>query len=100
MIAETWFAVAIMLGVHADGTQDVFIFQQPEEHGHFHTVTQCKDYVKDNTISIVKALLNEYGPRPVQKVLCVSEKNVKRFVEERDLMDLKSWSLAIFVDKN
>ena len=90
MIAETWFAVAVMLGIHADGTQDVYIFQQPEEHGHFHSSMECKDYVKDNTISIVKALLNEYGPRPVQKVLCVPEKNVRRFIEERDLMDLKS----------
>ena len=85
MIAETWFAVAIMLGVHADGTQDVFIFQQPEEHGHFHSAMQCKDYVKDNPLPLINALVAEYGPRPIQKVLCVPEKNVRQFIEERDL---------------
>ena len=62
MIAETWFAVAIMLGVHSDGTQDVFIFQQPEEHGHFHSSTECKQYVQDNSLSVIKALVIEYGP--------------------------------------
>ena len=85
MIAETWFAVAVMLGVHADGTQDVYIFQQPEEHGHFHSARQCKDYVKDNPLPLIKALVEEYGPRPIQKVLCVPEKNVRQFIEERDL---------------
>ena len=85
MIAETWFAVAIMLGVHADGTQDVFIFQQPEKHGHFHTAMQCKDYVKDNPLPLINTLVEEYGPRPIQKVLCVPEKNVRQFIEERDL---------------
>ena len=85
MIAETWFAVAVMLGVHADGTQDVFIFQQPEEHGHFHSAMQCKDYVKDNPLPLINTLVEEYGPRPIQKVLCVPEKNVRQFIEERDL---------------
>ena len=90
MIVETWFAVAIMLGVHSDGTQDVYIFQHPEEHGHFHSSTQCRDYVQDNPIPIVNALVIEYGPRPIQKIICVPEKNVKRFIEEQNLRDLKS----------
>ena len=85
MIAETWFAVAIMLGVHSDGTQDVFIFQQPEEHGHFHSSTECKQYVQDNSLSDIKALVIEYGPRPIEKILCVPEKNVRQFIEERNL---------------
>ena len=85
MIAETWFAVAIMLGVHSDGTKDVFIFQQPEEHGHFHSSTECKQYVQDNSLSVIKALVIEYGPRPIEKILCVPEKNVRQFIEERNL---------------
>ena len=85
MIIETWFAVAIMLGVHSDGTKDVFIFQQPKEHGHFHSSTECKQYVQDNPLPIIKALVTEYGPRPIEKVLCVPEKNVRQFIEERNL---------------
>ena len=82
---ETWFIVAIMLGVHSDGTQDVFVFQQPKEHGHFHSSVECRDYVRDNPIPIIKALANQYGSRPIQKVLCVPEKNVRQFIEERNL---------------
>ena len=85
MIIETWFAVAIMLGVHSDGTKDVFIFQQPEEHGHFHSSTECKQYVQDNSLSVIKALVIEYGPSPIKKILCVPEKNVRQFIEERNL---------------
>ena len=36
MIAEAWFAVAVMLGVHENGMQDILIFKQPD-HGHFHS---------------------------------------------------------------
>ena len=87
---ETWFAVAIMLGVHSDGTQDVFVFEQPKEHGHFHSSVECRDYVRDNPLPIIKALANQYGSRPIQKVLCVPEENVRQFIEERDIDALKS----------
>ena len=87
---ETWFAVAIMLGVHSDGTQDVFVFQQPKEHGHFHSSVECRDYVRDNPIPIIKAQANQYGSRPIQKVLCVPEENVRQFIQERDIDFLKS----------
>ena len=87
---ETWFAVAIMLGVHSDGTQDVFVFQQPKEHGHFHSSVECRDYVRDNPIPIIKALANQYGSRPIQKVLCVPEENVRQFIQERYIDFLKS----------
>ena len=85
MIVETWFAVAIMLGVHSDGTQDVYIFQKPEEHGHFHSSTQCRDYVRDNPVPIIKALTNQYGNQPLEKILCVPEENVRKFIEGQKL---------------
>ena len=87
---EGWFAIAIMLGVHSDGTKDVYIFQQPKEHGHFHSSVECRDYVRDNPLPIIKALANQYGSRPIQKVLCVPEENVRQFIEERDIDFLKS----------
>ena len=85
MIAETWFAVAIMLGVHSDGTQDVFIFEQPKEHGHFHSSVECRNYVRDNPLPFIKALASQYGPRPIEKVICVPEENVKRFITELNI---------------
>ena len=85
---ETWFAVAIMLGVHSGGTQDVFVFEQPKKHGHFHSSVECRDFVRDNPIPIIKALANQYGKRPIQKVLCVHEENVKKFLVEQNLKEL------------
>ena len=85
---ETWFAVAIMLGVHSDGTQDVYIFEKPKKHGHFHSSVECRDFVRDNPIPIIKALANQYGKRPIQKVLCVHEENVKKFLVEQNLKEL------------
>ena len=88
MIVETWFIVAVMLGVHSDGTQDVYIFEKPKEHGHFHSSVECRDFVRDNPIPIIKALANQYGKRPIQKVLCVHEENVKKFLVEQNLKEL------------
>ena len=85
---ETWFIVAIMLGVHSDGTQDVYIFEKPKEHGHFHSSMECRDFVRDNPIPIIKALAKQYDGRPIQKVMCVPEENVMRFIKEQDISNL------------
>ena len=87
-MVEAWFIVAVMLGVHSDGTQDVYIFEKPKEHGHFHSSMECRDFVRDNPIPIIKALAKQYGGRPIQKVICVPEENVKKFLVEQNLKEL------------
>ena len=47
MIVKAWFIVAVMSGVFSDGTKDVFIFQHPSDHGHFHTSATCYKYIGD-----------------------------------------------------
>ncbi len=85
---EGWFAIAIMLGVHSDGTKDVYIFQQPKEHGHFHSAMECRDFVRNNPVPIIKTLVERYSGRPVEKLLCVHEKKVKKFLVEQNLKEL------------
>ena len=85
MIKEAWFIVAIMSGVYEDGTKDVFIFQEPQEHGHFHSSTDCRDHVRNNPVPIMTALSNQYGNQPLEKILCVPEQNVRNFLEGRAL---------------
>mgnify|MGYP003311226878 FL=1 len=85
MIKEAWFIVAIMSGVNEDGTKDVFIFQEPQEHGHFHSSTDCRDHVRNNPVPIMTALSNQYGNQPLEKILCVPEENVRKFLEGRAL---------------
>ena len=85
MIKEAWFIVAIMSGVYEDGTKDVFIFQEPQEHGHFHSSTDCRDHVRNNPVPIMTALSNQYGNQPLEKILCVPEQNGRKFLEGRAL---------------
>ena len=85
MIKEAWFIVAIMSGVYEDGTKDVFIFQEPQEHGHFHSSTDCRDHVRNHPVPIMTALSNQYGNQPLEKILCVPEENVRKFIEGKKL---------------
>ena len=57
MIVKAWFIVAIMSGVYTDGTKDIFIFQHPEDHGHFHNAAMCQKFIGDHPFKIAKALM-------------------------------------------
>ena len=85
MIKEAWFIVAIMSGVYEDGTKDVFIFQEPQEHGHFHSSLECRDHVRNNPVPIMQALTDQYANQPLEKILCVPEENVRKFIEGQRL---------------
>ena len=85
MIVKAWFIIAVMSGVYTDGTKDVFIFQEPQEHGHFHSSTDCRVHVRNNPVPIMTALSNQYGNQPLEKILCVPEQNVRKFLEGRAL---------------
>ena len=88
-MVEGWFIVAIMAGIYSDGTKDVFIFQEPKEHGHFHSSVDCRDYVRVNPLPIVTTLANHYGPnKPVEKLLCIHEEKVEKFLVEYDMKEL------------
>ena len=82
MITQAWFIVAIMTGVYSDGTKDIFIFQHPSDHGHFHTSAMCYKYIGDNPFKLVKALVNEYGDRSPEKIMCVPEDTIESFMEQ------------------
>ena len=62
-----------MSGVYADGTKDVFIFQEPKDHGHFHSSTYLYKFVRNNPFPIMTALSNQYGNQPLEKIMCVPE---------------------------
>ena len=55
MIVKAWFIVAVMSGVYTDGTKDIFIFQNPPDHGHFHNVATCQKFIGDHPFKLAKA---------------------------------------------
>ena len=81
-MVKAWFIVAVMTGVYSDGTQDVFIFQHPSDHGHFHNSSVCQKYIGEHPFKIVEALVNEYGDRSPEKVMCVPEETIESFMEQ------------------
>ena len=81
-MVKAWFIVAVMTGIYSDGTQDVFIFQHPSEHGHFHNSYTCQKYIGDNPFKLVKALVREYGDRSPEKIMCVPEEAIESFMEQ------------------
>ena len=87
MISKAWFIVAIMLGIQSDGRQDVYIFKEPKSHGHFHSAMECRDHIRDNPLPIIETLGVQYGGRPIQKVMCVPEENVRKFIFQSQALD-------------
>jgi hypothetical protein len=82
MITKAWFIVAVMTGVYTDGTKDIFIFQHPLEHGHFHSSNMCQKFIGDHPFKIAKALIEEFGNRPPEQIICVPEEAIEMFMEQ------------------
>tara|TARA_X000001382_G_scaffold54064_1_gene36858 strand:- start:160 stop:432 length:273 start_codon:yes stop_codon:yes gene_type:complete len=82
MITKAWFIVAVISGVYTDGTKDIFIFEHPKQHGHFHSSAMCQKFIGDNPFKIAKALVKEFGNRPPEQLLCVPEETVEMFMQE------------------
>ena len=51
MITKAWFIVAVMSGVYTDGTKDVFIFNNPLDHGHFHSSHTVSKFYRKSSFS-------------------------------------------------
>ena len=79
---KAWFIVAVMTGVYSDGTKDIFIFQHPLDHGHFHSSTMCQKFIGDNPFKIAKALVQEFGNSPPEPLICVPEEPIEMFMEQ------------------
>ena len=74
-----------MFGVHEDGKVDVYIFRDPKNSPGFHSSNSCNDYVRENVLSMLEELQENYGGRPLQQILCVPHNDVERFIKENDI---------------
>ena len=81
-MVKAWFIVVVMTGIYSDGTKDIFIFQNPLEHGHFHSSTMCQKFIGDNPFKLARALIKQYGNRPPEQIMCVPEETIESFMEQ------------------
>ena len=79
MITKAWFIVAVMSGVYTDGTKDIFIFQNPLEHRHFHSSTMCQKLIETNPYNLHMALLTQSGTTLPEQIMCVPSDTVNMF---------------------
>ena len=80
MITKAWFIVAMMAGEYSDGSKDIYILNEPVKPGYFLSRKDCRNYIKDNPIRILKVLGDYYGnDRNLEKIFCFSEETIKNF---------------------
>ena len=42
----------------------------------------CQKFIGDHPFKIAKALVQEFGDRPPERIICVPEKTIEKFMEE------------------
>ena len=76
--------MAIMTQVYSDNSLDTYIWYKPV----FDNQQQCVEYVKQNNEPIYFTLMREFPNDELNKLLCVQEDKLKKFLEineaERD----------------
>lgn len=73
----TWFLMAIMSITHLGGEIDTFIWTKPT----FKSSEECIQWVKDNNQPIYFTLKEKFPNDKLDKLFCVQEDKLKRFLE-------------------
>ena len=74
-----WLVIVIFAGISPTGGKDLYVFNNPT----FDTQTQCQDDISDpNVVPIlVKKVIQDNGPKKIEKVVCMLDKDFKELLE-------------------
>lgn len=72
-----WFIYVIMIGMYADGTQDTYLFTEPT----LPSLEACQEYVYKNSDVIRKDMMIQFNGKQIDKVFCIEEEKLKKFLE-------------------
>lgn len=77
-----WMIVVVFANLSPVGEKEMYIFVNPT----FDTQYECQaDISNPEVIPILaKKVLEENGPRPIERVLCLPEKSVNEFIKDHD----------------
>ena len=70
--------MAIMTLVYDGGAKDTFIWHTP----HFDSMTECAEWVTNNNPTIYLELKKQFPNDTLDRLLCVREDKLKKFLEE------------------
>ncbi len=87
VVADTsitsWYLVATMQGLNAEGKEDVFVFSNIK----FDSQASCKSYTKDNSWDVVFTLSYVFGAgRNFKELACGEEKNVTHLLPKNGIL--------------
>tara|TARA_B100000073_G_C23604171_1_gene521699 strand:+ start:584 stop:847 length:264 start_codon:yes stop_codon:yes gene_type:complete len=74
-----WLVIVIFAGISPSGGKDLYVFTNPT----FDTQTQCQADISDpNVVPIlVKKVIQDNGPKKIEKVVCMLDKDFKELLE-------------------
>ena len=74
-----WLVIVIFAGITPSGGKDLYVFTNPT----FDTQTQCQADISDpNVVPIlVKKVIQDNGPKKIEKVVCMLDKDFKELLE-------------------
>ena len=79
----SWYLVATMQGLNAEGKEDVFVFSNVK----FDSQASCKSYTKDSSWDVVFTLSYAFGAgRDFKELACGEEKNVTHLLPKDGIL--------------
>ena len=74
-----WLVIVIFAGLSPQGDKDIYVFTNPT----FETQIQCQADITDPAVVpiLVNKVIQDNGPRPIERVICVEDIKFKEFLE-------------------
>tara|TARA_Y100000385_G_scaffold181644_1_gene187617 strand:+ start:1156 stop:1419 length:264 start_codon:yes stop_codon:yes gene_type:complete len=77
-----WLIVVVFANLSPVGEKEMYIFVNPT----FDTQYECQADIHNPEVIpiLVKKIVEDNGPRPVERVLCLPEKSVNEFIKDHN----------------
>jgi|TARA_B100001094_G_scaffold207587_1_gene201440 hypothetical protein len=77
-----WLIVVVFANLSPLGEKEMYIFTAPQ----FDDQYECQSDISNPEVIplLAKKVLEENGPRPIERVLCLPEKSVNEFIKDHN----------------
>tara|TARA_B100001173_G_scaffold223232_1_gene193324 strand:+ start:3689 stop:3952 length:264 start_codon:yes stop_codon:yes gene_type:complete len=74
-----WLVIVVFAGLSPTGDKDLYVFTNPI----FETQTQCQADISDPAVVpiLVKKVVKDNGPRPIERVMCMLDTDLMKIME-------------------
>jgi len=72
-----WYILVVMMGMFSDGSQDIFVYHQPE----LPSLQACQEYVYVESATIRQQMMMEFEGKQIEQVFCMREDKLDKFLK-------------------